>query len=187
MYVATPFIEPDGGQMNITAKIIATLWYMCLVPDTKERLSRQIRRKRVPWYAPSRLFGIFVSAANLVTMPASWALLIAGKRNAARLTSLGVLANPPSITISLLLVNELSTWLLKKSGGIVASTGSLLAKPFTWINSINSNSDPAGAQATPAEPNTTSENNETVNETTKDDQSTENKTPADDGNVSTEN
>lgn len=145
--VATAFIEPDGGGMNITAKIFASLWYICLLPDTKERLSRQISRKRVPWYAPSRIFGILVSAANLVTMPASWALLIAGKRNAARLASLGVLANPPTVTLSLLLINEISTSLLKKSGGLVCSTGSLIAKPFTWITSINKSSEPDAAPA----------------------------------------
>lgn len=128
--VGTAFIAPDGGRANIAAKTAATLWYLLVLPDAQTRLHRQLHRKRVPWYAPSRLLGIAVAATNIVTMPLSWALLVAGKKNASRIAALGVLVNPPSLTLSTLLVTEITTALVKKIFGIASDVGAFVAKPF---------------------------------------------------------
>lgn len=133
MHIASAVIVPDGGRANIAAKVLATLWYLLILPDSHSRFVRQLNRKRVPWYSPSRIVGLCVSAANMVAMPASWALLIAGRRNAARVASFGVLANPPSITLSLLLAQELGSQLVKLTSNFVSATGSLLARPVFMI------------------------------------------------------
>lgn len=148
MHVATAFIAPDGGRMNITSKIFATIWYLLILPDSRTSLNRHVTRKRIPWYAPSRLIGIVMSAGNVLSMPASWILLFAGKRNASRLASLAVLANRPSLTISALLFNEFASQLLKLSSSVVASTGNLLSKPIQFIMP-NSNNNEAEQPTTP--------------------------------------
>lgn len=133
MRIATAFIAPDGGRPNIAAKVLATLWYLLILPDSHSRFTRQLHRKRLPWYAPSRLLGLAVSAANIVAMPASWVLLLAGRRNAARIASLGVIANPPSFVLSLLLAQELASQIAKLSSNFVSATGSLIARPVLMI------------------------------------------------------
>lgn len=151
-HVATAFIEQNGGRPNIAAKTLATLWYLLVLPDAQNRLHRQLHRKRVPWYSPSRLFGIGLAAANIVTMPLSWAFLIAGRRNASRLAALSVLLNPPSIALSVLLVSEVTTALISKSCGIVRGTGSLIISPFIRksSNSTESSNTPAPVNPPPA-------------------------------------
>lgn len=155
--VSTAFIAPDGGRPNIAAKTLATLWYVLIVPDAQSRLQRHVHHKRMPWYAPSRIFGIVLAAANIVTMPLSWGLLFAGKKNASRLATLGVLLNPPSIQLSTLLISELSAALVKKSLRLVRGAGALVAKPFKKKDA---------AEETPQIPETTTTTPPTTTPTT---------------------
>lgn len=119
-HVATVFIAPNGGRPNIVAKSIATLWYLLILPDAQARFHRQLYRKRLPWYAPQRVFGMLLSASNILTMPFSWALLFAGKRNASRIACFLVLLNPPTITLSSMIVQELATAVIRKACRLVS-------------------------------------------------------------------
>lgn len=152
-HIGTAFIAPDGGRANIAAKTLATLWYVLIVPDAQSRLHRHIHHKRMPWYAPSRIFGIVLAAANIVTMPLSWGLLFAGKKNASRLAALGVLLNPPSIQLTTLLVSELSAALVRKSICLVRGAGAIAAKPFKKKDAAEESAQPSQGETT-ATPNT---------------------------------
>lgn len=140
--VATVFIAADGGRPNIAAKTLATLWYLLVLPDAQTRLHRQIHRKRLPWYAPGRVIGAAVAAANIITMPLSWAFLFAGKRNASRLACLGVLLNPPSIQLSILLVSEITSAIINKTCAVVRTTGTLISTPFSKKRQPDDNPPP---------------------------------------------
>ncbi|KAI0563295.1 YSIRK signal domain/LPXTG anchor domain surface protein [Gracilaria domingensis] len=128
--VATALIAPDGGRPNLLAKTIATLWYLLILPDAQARFHRQVYRKRLPWYAPSRVFGLLLSAANIATIPLSWVLLVAGKRNASRIACFSVLLNPPTITLTWLLIKELSNATAKKTIRLGCASMDAVMKPF---------------------------------------------------------
>lgn len=129
--VARIFVASDGGKPNIAAKTLATLWYLLILPDAQTRFNREIHRKRMPWYAPTRVFGLMLAASNIVTMPLSWALLFAGKRNASRISAAGVLVNPPTITLTLLLVTELTSAIINRTCRVVKASSNTISKPFT--------------------------------------------------------
>lgn len=84
----------------------------------------------MPWYAPSRILGAALAAANILTMPLSWGLLFAGKKNASRFAALGVLINPPSIQLTMLLISELSTTIARRSMFLAKRVGSTVVRPF---------------------------------------------------------
>lgn len=138
--------------MNIGAKLFATLWYLLIMPDSTSRLKRQVRTKRLPWYSPARILGIAVAAANVVSVPASWVLLIAGRRNASRVASLGVLANPPTLQISVILVQEIVKQVMGSSCSLVVSCGTLLSKPVKMLMSVGrgGSADEQGEDETPS-------------------------------------
>ncbi|PXF41343.1 hypothetical protein BWQ96_08958 [Gracilariopsis chorda] len=135
--VATVLIAQDGGRANIVAKTLATLWYILILPDAQARFHRQVYRKRLPWYAPGRVFGLMLSAANIATMPLSWVLLFAGRRNASRVACFSVLLNPPTITLSSLIVRELSSALVRKAYRIGLTSADVITKPFKSKESSN--------------------------------------------------
>lgn len=137
--VATVFIRPDGGRQNIIPKLLGSLWYLLMFQDAESRLVREVRNKRLPWYSPKRIFGILMATVNLTSMPASWTLLFLGKRNASRIASLGVITNRVSVEFALLIITGVSSALLKQTGGVVLSTGSLLAQPFTMLRDVVTN------------------------------------------------
>lgn len=64
-------------------------------------------------------------------MPLSWGLLFAGKNNASRLAALGVLINPPSIQLIMLLISELSGTIARKSMFVAKSVGGTVVRPFS--------------------------------------------------------
>lgn len=149
--VGAIFIRPDGGRPNVTPKIVATLWYLLMFQDAQSRLVREIRNKRLPWFSPKRIFGIVMSTVNLTAMPLSWILLFAGKRNASRLASLGVIANRLTIEVGLLIVMSLSTSIFKKSVGVALGTGSMLINPlFSMIQNLITNNDDSKQSSQPA-------------------------------------
>lgn len=128
--VATPLIRPDGGRPNISAKTLATLWYLLILPDAQKRLQGHLHQKRLPWYSVSRMLGVVVAATNVVAMPLSWGLLFAGKRNASRVAAMGVLMNPPSFQLSYLLASELSLVLVKRVCMIGRGIAAFVKRPF---------------------------------------------------------
>ncbi|CAN8075308.1 unnamed protein product [Agarophyton chilense] len=149
-HVATALIAPDGGNPNLVAKAMATLWYILILPDAKARFNRQVYRKRLPWYAPSRVFGLLLSAANIATIPLSWALLFAGKRNASRIACFSVLLNPPTISLTWILLKELSSSTAKKTYRIGCASVDAVTKPFKSKKSLQpeASSTPASESAT---------------------------------------
>lgn len=128
--VSALMIRPDGGRSNIGAKTVATLWYLLVLPDAQVRFRRHLYHKRMPWYAPSRIIGAALAAANILTMPLSWGLLFAGRRNASRLAALGVLFNPPSVQLTMLLISEVSATIARRSTILAKTVGGTVARPF---------------------------------------------------------
>lgn len=134
-HVATVMIRPDGGRTNISAKILATFWYLLIFPDAQSRLQKHVQTKRLPWFALTRLFGIGLAVTNIVNMPMAWLLLFMGKKNASRICTCGVLMNPPTMQLGTILVTELVTSVIRKGHVLINGVLGLLKKPFAKSDS----------------------------------------------------